>query len=29
MLAVQATHVAMHTGQMQVARRCLGKKILM
>jgi hypothetical protein len=29
MLAMQAVHVAMHTGQMQVARRCLGKKILM
>jgi hypothetical protein len=29
MLAMQATHVMMHTGQMQVARRCLGKKILM
>jgi hypothetical protein len=29
MLAMQSAHVMMHTGQMQVARRCLGKKILM
>jgi hypothetical protein len=29
MLMVQATHLFMHVGQMQVARRCLGKKILM
>lgn len=29
MLSVQSTHLFMHLGQMQVARRCLGKKILM